>query len=263
MEKTTRRSNQGNASGAILVKPDVSKVKTSKTTKEYISFASGATHMLIQSGVTVYDEKSNSVREIRYCENENSIFKDEQSASSVKTPIVFRMGRIFVNPNQPNLDKYMSMHPGNRANGGSDFELVDNEAKAKVDVEAEFLVSDAVSMIKSKPWDELLMVATALDLDTDRPVMEIKHDLLSFAKSNPKVFISSFDDPMVAMKSKINRAASMQIIKLDQDAVRWFDSNKTIISVPVGQDPTEVMVRYCMTEKAVSLVEEIDRQLSL
>jgi len=259
MEKTTRRSNQGN--GAILIKPDVSPTRATKSTLEYQSFSSGATHMLIQSGVTVYDEKTKSVREIRYCENENSVFKDEQSSSSVKTPVIFRMGRVFVGHNQPNLIKYLGLHPGNKANGGSMFELVDNEARAKVDVESEFLIADAVAMIKDKSLEQLLVVATALGVDTDRPVMEIKHDLLVFAKSNPKTFIESFDDPMVMMKSKVNRAVSMQIIKIEEDAIRWFDSNRAIISVPAGQDPISIMVRYCMTEAGAPVVAEIERQM--
>jgi ABC-type uncharacterized transport system auxiliary subunit len=85
--------------------------------------------------------------------------------------------------------------------------------------------------------------------------------LLQIAKSNPKKFIDSFDNPVVSMKAKVKQAKSMQIIKADSDAVRWFDSDKVIISVPVGQDPIDVMVRYCLTEQAAVLVSEIDRQL--
>jgi hypothetical protein len=51
-----------------------------------------------------------------------------------------------------------------------------------------------------------------------------------------------------------------QVIKLDDDYVRWFDTNKVIISVPAGQDPTDVMVRYCMTEAGAAVFAEIERQ---
>jgi hypothetical protein len=62
---------------------------------EYTANNSGAVLMLMQSGITVYDEESGKVREIRYCENENSIWKDEQSDKSVKSPVIFRMGRLI------------------------------------------------------------------------------------------------------------------------------------------------------------------------
>jgi hypothetical protein len=228
-----------------------------------MSFSSGATHMLIQSGVTVYDKETNSVREIRYCENENSIFKDDQSSNSVKTPIVFRMGRLFVGEDRPNLMAYLDAHPGNKVNGGKMFELVDNERDAKEVIEKEFLVNDAIALLRQKTLDELLPVAISFGIDINKQSSEIKHDLLFIAKSSPSTFISSFDNPMVAMKSKIKQADMYQVIKLDKDYVRWFDTDKVIVSVPAGQDPLDIMVRFCMTEGGAPVAAEIERQLSM
>jgi len=230
-------------------------------TVEFKTINSGAVMMLMQSGITVFDEELGMVREIRYCENENSIWKDEQAERSVKSPVIFRMGRLFVPREQPNLKEFLSIHPQNKANGGSIFELVDNVKKVEVDIDKEFLVNDAVSLLRSKELDELLAVALAFGMDIDRPIAEVKHDLLLKAKASPKVFMESFDNPVVAMKSKIKQAVSYQIIKADDDAIKWFDTSKYIISVPVGQDPVDVFVRYCLTEAAVSVVAEIERQL--
>ena len=230
-------------------------------TQEYKANGSGAVMMLMQSGITVYDEETGMVREIRYCENENSIWKDEQADRSVKTPVIFRMGRLFVNERQPNLRNFLKIHPENKENGGSLFELVDNLKKVEVDIDNEFLVNDAITMLRTKELDELLAVALAYGMDIDRPTSEVKHDLLLKAKKSPKVFIESFDNPVVAMKSKIRQAISYQIIKAANDGVKWFDTNKHIVSVPTGQDPVDVFVRYCMTEAAAPVVAEIERQL--
>ena len=230
-------------------------------TYEYETQNGGAVMMLMQSGVTVFDKETSTVREIRYCENEHSIWKDEQSDRSVKSPVIFRMGKLFVNPQQPNLKMYLDLHPDNKANGGNKFELVDNVKKVEIDIDKEFLVNDAISMLRTKELDELLAVALAYGMDIDRPIAEVKHDLLLKAKSAPKTFIESFDNPVVAMKSKIRQAISYQIINAKSDAVSWFDTNKHIISVPAGQDPVDVFVRYCMTEAAAPVVAEIERQL--
>ena len=40
--------------------------------------------MLPQQGETVYDKATDSVRELRYCPNENSIWSDEQGDKAVK-----------------------------------------------------------------------------------------------------------------------------------------------------------------------------------
>ena len=171
------------------------------------------------------------------------------------------MGRLFVPKEKPNLMKFLSIHPENQANGGKLFQLVDRVQAAALDIDNEFLVNDAINLLRTKELDELLAVALAYGMNVDRPIAEVKHDLLLKAKSNPKVFIESFDNPVVSMKSMVKQAGDYQIIKLDQNGVKWFDTNKLIISVPAGQDPTDVFVRYCMTEAAAPVVAEIERQL--
>ena len=242
-------------------KPKVKRQEVQYEAREFKATQSQATFMLMQSGVTVYDKEKNMVREIRYCERENSIYKDEQAPNSVKTPVIFRMGRLFVPKTKPNLMEFLSMHPANVANGGSMFELVDIKKKREVSLDNEFLVNDAINLLRNKELDELFSVAVAYGMDIDRPVAEIKHDLLIKAKTNPQSFIESFDNPAVAMKTKIRMAQKYNIIKLNSDGVRWFDSNQLIVSVPAGKDPLDVFVRYCLTEAAVPVIEEIDRQL--
>ena len=228
---------------------------------QFKAVRSKAVLMLMQSGITVFDKDSGKVREIRYCENENSIFRDEQAEHSVKSPVIFTMGNLLVGPEKPNLLAYLNAHPENKANGGGTFYLVDTAKKVEKDLDTEFLVNDAINMLRTKELDELLAVALAYGMDVNRPTSEIKHDLLQKAKKSPKTFIESFDNPVVTMKSKIRQAISYQIIKADNDAVKWFDTNKIIVSVPAGQDPVDVFVRYCMTEAAAPVVAEIERQL--
>lgn len=229
--------------------------------REFKALQSAATFMLMQSGITIYDEERDAIREIRYCERENSIFRDEQQPNSVKSPVIFRMGRLFVPKDKPNLMKFLLAHPENKANGGKLFEIVDKVKAVEMDIDKEFLVNDAINMLRTKELDELLAVALAYGMDIDRPISEIKHDLLIKAKKSPKTFIESFDNPVVAMKSKIRQAISYQIISAASDAIKWTDTNKMIISVPVGQDPVDVFVRYCMTEAAAPVLAEIERQL--
>ena len=222
----------------------------------------GATYMMQQKGITVYDPETEMVREIRYCPNENSIWRDDQSPAARRESIVFLEGRHFVPSNKPNLKAFLDAHPGNKKNGGKIFEMVDKEKKAEIKVDTEFLVADAVMMVRDKDLNDLLAVAVAQGMNVDRPVNEIKHDLLVFAKKNPKRFIESFDNPVVEMKAKMRQAEKFQILKLDPDGVRWFDTGKLIVSVPAGKKPLDILVRYCLTEAAVPVVEEIEKQLN-
>jgi hypothetical protein len=268
MNKTTTRPPGRPKKTAAQSAPSPTKTPTIKRTEkeidvhEYVSVSSGAVLLLLQSGITVYDKELDSIREIRYCERENSIYRDEQSETSIKSPIIFKEGRLFVPGSKPNLKAFLEAHPENKSNGGNLFYKVDLEKKVSKSIEAEFLVNDAITMLRSKPLEDLLSVALGYSIDIDRPVSEIKHDLLRKAKASPKQFIESFDNPVVAMKAKIRQAISYQVIKADSDAIKWFDTNAHIISVPAGKDPVDVFVRYCLTEKASELVDEIDKQLA-
>ena len=246
---------------APLPKKKLKREEVKIEAREFSSLRGQATYMLMQSGVTVYDEEKDMVREIRYCERENSIYRDEQHPGSVKTPVIFRMGKLFVPKSKPNLMKFMLIHPENKANGGNGFQIIDPIKKKTVTLDAEFLVNDAVNILRTRDLEDLIAVAAAYNLNVDRPVAEIKHDLLIKAKSDPQGFIGSFDNPTVAMKAKIRTAEKYNIIKLYSDAVRWYDTNSMIVSVPAGMDPIDVFTRYCLTEAAVPVVEEIDRQL--
>jgi len=222
----------------------------------------GAIFMIRDASYDYYDKENDSIRKARYCASEPSIFSDEQGDNPVKSPVVFRKSKLWVGREQPNLRKFLDMHPKNEANGGSLFRRVDFTKRAEVSIDQELLVADAVILLRTKPTDDLLTVATAYGLDTDRDFAEIKHDLMIRAKKNPEGFIKSFDDPFVRMRAKVRKAMDYQIINVEKDSVRWFDTNSLILSVPTGMDGVDVMVRHLLTDKGSVIADEIDKQLS-
>lgn len=241
-------------------RPTIRRQEKTNEIKEYrLVKKSGATFLMQQKNVTVV--QNGKLREIRYCPNEPSIYRDEQDDKSTRQAVVFLEGRIFVRPDQPNLAEYLDSHPDNKKNGGSRFYLYQEEVISEKKLEDEFKMHDAISLIRNKDLEELLSVAISFGINVDRPVNEIKHDLMVFAKKNPQTFIEAFDNPIVEMKTLLSQANKYQIINLNQKGAYWFDTNKMIVSVPAGKDPMDVFVRYCMTETAVPVVEEIKRQL--
>lgn len=267
METTTSKRGRKPSITKTAEEPKTNsfKIKRSEkkvTTKEYRCIRGGATLMLRSSGAVIFDEDLGYNREIRYCAAEPSIYVDEQSPSAVKTPVFFRLGVLFANEKQRNLQEYLDKHPGNRKNGGEKFyEVESNKVRVEKNIKSEFAVMDAIGILREKPLDDLLAVAISFNIDIDRSVDEIKYDLLQKAKRSPKSFIDAFDNPVVQMKAKIKQAASLNIIKLNDDSVKWFDTNKLIVSVPAGMDPMDVFVRYCLTEAAAPTVAEMERQL--
>jgi hypothetical protein len=215
----------------------------------------------IKSEVAVYDKVTGKVRQIRYCPGEPSIYKEEQSNNSRRSHIIFRNGMLIVPENQPNLAEFLLQHPDNQKNGGNLFQLVDNSRNVEEEVNKEFLMHDAVALVRNKESDEILSVAVSLGIDIKQKMIDIRRELLKEAKARPEAFIAMFDDPRVKTRSAVIQANDFQIISCKPDGVYWFDSGRLILSVPAGQDPTDIMVRYCLTEKGVSVYEELVARL--
>jgi len=215
----------------------------------------------IKSEAIIYDSETNTNRQIRYCPNEPSIFADEQSGFAVRKHVVFENGLLMVQPSEPTLMKFLELHPGNRANGGGLFEEVNTEHKAEIDINSEFLLHDAIGLVRNKSVDELLPVAIYLGIDTNQKNAEIKRELLLEAKANPKRFIELFDNPTVASRATVKKAVDFQILLAREDGMYWFDSNRLIVANPAGQDAISVMTQFCLTEKGAQTYETLKHEL--
>lgn len=235
--------------------------KLSRTTEYEIPKKAGVVYMLPQKGVTVYDEDQDTVREIRFCPNEPSIWVDEQSDNAIKESVAFREGRLFVPKEKPNLKKFLDLHPMNISNGGKVFKEVDKRRDAEVELQREFKLTEAVTMVRDKDINDLLPIALYFKVNINQPTSEIRYNLLRIAKSKTQEFIEAFDSPQVTTRASIQQAADYQIIKLKDNGCYWFDANSLIVSVPVGQDPMDVMVRFCLTEKGAPVLGDIEDRL--
>lgn len=278
MATTAKKTTGGTSSNTPKTAPKAAPVSTvsssstkvkrqlvddSKKDKVYtITKGGGIWYKLKQNNITVFDEETKSVRQLRYSPNEMSVWADEQGENIIREQIAFIQKNILVPYTKPNLQKYLDLHPDNVANGGKVFNLVDTEKKATVELDKEFIMLDAVGMVRDKSIDELLPVAMYLGIDTNQRNMEIKRELLMQAKSNPKRFIEMFDNPVVKVKSTIISAVDFQILRADNDGLKWYDSNRLIVATPAGQDTIDIATRYCLSEKGAMVLEEIENQLS-
>jgi hypothetical protein len=221
----------------------------------------GIVFMLPQKGVTVYDSEMNSVREMRYCPNEPSIYVDEQSSNALKQSVAFRNGRLFVPREKPNLKAFLEGHPANTANGGTTFKQVDKKKDAEEELQREFLLTDAITIVRDRDINDLLPIAMYFGVNINTSVSDIRYSLLRIAKSKTKEFLESLDSPQVSCRATIQQAADYQILNMKSNGAYWFDSNQLIISVPVGQDAVDTMVRFCLTEKGASTLSLIEERL--
>jgi hypothetical protein len=238
------------------------KVEAPKDSVYRIKKGGGVAYMLPTKAVTVFDEESGNVRSIRYCPAEPSIYVDEQSENPRAEPVIFYDKLLVVPKTKPNLINYLDNHPQNSKNGGYVFEKVDSKKSSSEGAAKEFLVSDAVQMVKNKSINELLPVAIYYGLNVSRDFSEVRYELLLRAKENPSAFIESFDNPSVRTRAIAVQAENYQIISIKNSGAYWFDTNALIVSNPVGMDATDTLVRFLLTEKGSSVLSKLEEELS-
>ena len=258
---TTKKVTAPKAEGFIPKRKTVDDRPGRKEEAYSVLKSSGIWFKLRQSDITVYDAKSDTVRQIRYCENEPSIYVDEQSANAKRSHIVFKEGLLTVPPSKPNLQNYLALHPDNAKNGGKLFTIINNELKAEVELDREFILLDAISIVRDKSIDELLPICMYLNIDVNQRNNEIRRELLLEAKGNPKNFLELMDNPYVRTMSAVKQAVDFNILKSKEDGMYWMDSGRLITATPVGQDSVTVMSRFCMTEKGASVYDDIVARL--
>lgn len=272
MEQTTKRRASGAAKAATAANQAPAKqVRKSAPIKRKVEVpvtrvyqtveGGGVVHMIQSKGVTIFDKETGNVREMRYCPNEPSIWRDEQSDNAKKQAVVFRNGSLVVPKEKPNLMAYLDLHPANQANGGNAFKLVDNKKDAEQNLAREFSVSEAIIAVRDKSIDELLPVAIYFGMDINRETSELRFDLLQKAKRDPEEFLSAFDSPIVKVRATVSQASSYQIISLKEDGAYWFDSNKMIVANPAGHDADDTLSRFLMTEKGATTLASLEERL--
>jgi len=219
----------------------------------------------------IYDAETNKNRKIQYVLGEETIFAKEQSDNPVLADIIFVNGALIVSPQQVNLLRYLEMSNYNESNPNkmpgkvAIFYKVDIESDTKDTVEDMEVEADALYMARSMEPQKLVGYARTLGINVDRSMYEIKHDVMSFAKENPSVFLKSIDDPRTERKQVVLDAIDYGILDFGHHAneINWVMGTKrpTIMHTPVGVEKLDYFVEYTFDSEGEDVYKEIQRKM--
>ena len=219
----------------------------------------------------IFDSETNRNRKIQYVLGEETIFAKDQSENPVLADIIFVNGALIVQPQQVNLLQYLELSNYNDSNPNrmpgktSIFYKVDVEADTKDTVEDMEVEADALYMARSMEPQKLVGYARTLGINVDRSMYEIKHDVMSFAKENPSVFLKSIDDPRTERKQVILDAMDYGILDFGHHAneINWIMGTKrpTIMHTPVGVEKLDYFVDYTVDSEGEDVYKEIQKRM--
>ena len=219
----------------------------------------------------VYDRESNKTRMIRYAIGETSIFKDEQAEKVKLADIVFQNGKIVVSHTNPNLLRFLEL--SNHFIGNPDkirgkeviFRKIDHSISAKVNVDGIVLESQAVAAVLAMDFPKLKGMARVMGKRIDKSSDEILHDMILFAKKDPKGFLDGIDNPLTARKETILTAREYNLILFSGRSVKWNigDTKGVIVNAPVGANTLDFFADWTMRDKdGEEVYAEIEKRIA-
>lgn len=200
-----------------------------------------------------YDEEENKSYALRYARNQNTIFQDEQDSTAILEPIVFEDGTLIVPKTNPTLQLLLHYHPGNVKNGGHEFYEFDPAVEAELDIEE--LFSEVDAMIAARQMDIKQMEAIGriyLPGDVSKLTsLELKRDVLLFARNNPQEFMEAINDPDIDLNDVAQRAFDQLFVQLRGGKDIFYnlkENKKKILTVPFGEDAVDVFASWLQSE---------------
>jgi len=210
-----------------------------------------------------FDEEKGYERELKYCQNQRTVFVDEMKGDQRLEHVIFRNGMLIVEKEKTILQKLLSLYHPDR----------------NVMFYEEMPVKNAINDIAWLEMEiEALNAAKNLDIDMAEAIMrvevgskvsemsskELKRDLLLYAKRNPELFLELVNDENVVLRNFGIKATEMGILKLssDQRTFTWGSNDRKLMNVPFDEHPYSALAAWFKTDEGMEIYSNIEKRLN-
>ena len=210
-----------------------------------------------------FDEKKGYERELKYCQNQKTVFVDEMKGDQRLEHVIFRNGMLIVEKQKTVLQKLLSLyHP--------DREKLFYEEKPVA------IATNEIAWLEMEI--EALNAARNIDIDIAEAIMrtevgskvsemsskELKRDLLLYAKRNPELFLELVNDENVVLRNFGIRATEMGLLKLssDQRTFSWGSNDRKLMNVPFDEHPYSALAAWFKTDEGMEIYSNIEKRLN-
>ena len=220
-------------------------------------------YMVKSTNIFYFDEEKGYEREMKYCQNQKTVFVDEMKGDQRLSHIVFRNGSLFVPREQQTLQKLLSLYHPHKNN-------------IFYEHEPQKIAEDEIVVLENQV--EALITARNMDIDLAEAIMrveigskvsemsskELKRDLLIFAKNNPKIFLELADDENVQLRNFGIKAVENGLLRLspDQRYFMWSSNGRKLMTVPFDEHPYSALASWFKTDEGMEIYSNIEKRLN-
>ena len=210
-----------------------------------------------------FDEEKGYEREIKYCQNQRTVFVDEMKGDQRLEHIIFRDGNLFVEKEKTTLQKFLSLyhpHKNQVYYEHKPVEIAENQID-RLEMEA-----DAILMARQMDIDmaEAIMRVEKGSGVSKLSSKELKRDLLVFARNNPDLFLELANDDNVQLRNFGIKAVEEGILKLssDQRYFVWGSTGRKIMTVPFDEHPYTALAHWFKTDEGMEIYTNIEKRFN-
>jgi len=216
------------------------------------------------SAIYFFDEEKGYERELKYCENQRTVFVDEMQGDQRLAHIIFRNGALYVPREKATLQKLLSLYHPMR-----DKLFFEHKPQEIAATELDYLEIEADALVLARTLDidkmEAIMRVELGSKVSEMSSKELKRDCLLFAKRNPLLFLELVQDENVELRNFGIKAVEAGIIKLskDQRYFMWGSNDRKIMTVPFDEHPYSALAAWFKTDEGMEIYSNIEKQLSM
>ena len=210
-----------------------------------------------------FDEEKGYERELKYCQNQRTVFVDEMKGDQRLQHVVFRNGLLIVEKEKTVLQKLLSLYHPDR-----DVMFYEEKPVVKAANEIDYLEMEIEALNAAKNIDidmaEAIMRVEIGSKVSDMSSKELRRDLLLYAKRNPSLFLELVNDENVVLRNFGIRATELKIIKLssDQRTFTWATNDRKLMTVPFDEHPYSALAAWFKTDEGMEVYSNIEKRLN-
>tara|TARA_R100000005_G_C4915853_1_gene151433 strand:- start:28 stop:774 length:747 start_codon:yes stop_codon:yes gene_type:complete len=219
-------------------------------------------YILKSNNLLYFDEEKGYEREVKYSENQKTVFVDEMKGEVRLSHIIFRDGQLYVPKEKQTLQKLLSIyHP----QLGKSYKEYDSVEIATSDLDILEMEIEALTAAKNLDIDhaEAILRVEQGSSVSNMTSKEIKRDVLVFAKQNPQLFLDLMQDDNVELRNFGIKAVEANILTLSQDQREflWASNKRKVMTVPFDEHPYSALAAYFKTDEGMEVYKNIEKRL--
>jgi hypothetical protein len=210
-----------------------------------------------------FDENAGYERELKYCQNQRTVFVDEMQGDQRLEHVVFRNGLLIVEREKTILQKLLSLYHPDRDVMFYEEKPVANAIGEIAWLEMEIEALNAAQSIDIDMAEAIMRVEVGSKV-SDMSSKELRRDLLLYAKRNPELFLELVNDENVVLRNFGIRATEMGILKLssDQRTFNWGSNDRKLMTVPFDEHPYSALAAWFKTDEGMEIYSNIEKRFN-